>query len=56
MAKRNKNRILTDTHAKIIVRDGELPRVLNRAELQQWHVLVDKIRAFDEREVGRTNG
>ncbi|MER1957904.1 MAG: hypothetical protein ABS942_11015 [Solibacillus sp.] len=51
MAKRNKNRILTDTHAKIMVRDGELQRVFTQAELQQWHDLVNKIRAFDEKEL-----
>ncbi|MER2048164.1 MAG: hypothetical protein ABTA23_08000 [Solibacillus sp.] len=43
----NKKKILTSTPAKIIIRDGELPRVFNKTELQQWHDLVNKIRAFD---------
>ena len=51
--KRNKHRILTSTHNKIIVRDGELSRVLNRTELQQWNDLINKIRDFDMKEEQR---
>ena len=50
MAKRNKNRILTETHNKIMVRDSELGRVFNKTQLQQWNDLVNKIRDFDEKE------
>lgn len=53
MAKRNKHRILTETHAKLIIRDGELPGVLNRTELQTFHDLINKIRDFDRKEETR---
>lgn len=49
MSKRNKNRILTETHNKLMVRDNELGRVLNKTEMQQWHDLINKIRDFDEK-------
>ena len=50
MSKRNKTRILTMTHAKVMVRDGELPRVFNKEELKLWHDLINKIREFDDKE------
>lgn len=53
MSKRNKNRILTMTSAKVTVRDGELPKVFNRGELQQWHDLINKIKTFDDSEMAR---
>lgn len=53
MSKRNKDRILTMTHAKVMVRDGELPRVFNKVELQQWHDLINKIKTFDDNEMAR---
>lgn len=52
----NKKKILTSTPAKIIIRDGELPRVFNKTELQQWHDLVNKIRDFDREEGVRLDG
>ena len=53
MAKRNKNRILTETHNKTMVRDSELGRVFNKTQLQQWNDLINKIRDFDEKEEAR---
>lgn len=41
------------THAKVMVRDGELQRVFNKVELQQWHDLINKIKAFDDNEMAR---
>lgn len=49
MSKRNKSRILTSTHAKLMVRDNELGRVFNKAEMQQWNDLINKIHDFDEK-------
>ena len=40
------------THAKVMVRDGELPRVFNKEELKQWHDLINKIREFDDKQEG----
>ena len=54
MSKRNKHRILTSTHNKIMIRDNELSRVLNRTELQQWNDLINKIRDFDMKEETKT--
>ena len=56
MAKRNKERILTETHAKIMIRDGELGRVLNKTELEQFNNIINKIRTFDEKERVRLDG
>lgn len=53
MSKRNKNRILTQTHNKIMVRDCELSRVFNKTQMQQWNDLINKIRDFDEKEAIR---
>ena len=53
MSKRNKHRILTETHNKIMIRDNELSRVLNKTELQQWNDLINKIRDFDMKEERR---
>ena len=53
MSKRNKERILTETHNKIMVRDSELCRVLNKMELQTFNDLINKIRDFDLKESQR---
>lgn len=53
MSKRNKQRILTETHNKIMVRDRELSRVFNRTELQTFNDLINKIRDFDLKELQR---
>ena len=45
--KRIKSRVLTETHNKIMVRDNELGRVLNKTELRQWNDIINKIRDFD---------
>jgi len=49
----NGHRILTRTINKTIIRDGELVRVLNATEIQQWHNILDKIRRFEEKELKR---
>lgn len=53
MSKRNKHRILTSTHNKVMIRDNELRRVFNRRELEQWNGLINKIRDFDMKEEQR---
>ena len=55
MSKRNKSKILTETHAKLMIRDGELQRVFNRTDLETFFNLINKIRDFDEREGERKN-
>lgn len=49
MSRRNRDRILTMTANKMIVRDGELHQIFTHTELQQWHDLINKIRLFDEK-------
>jgi len=56
MAKRNKNRILTESNSKIMIRYPELTRILNATEIQQWHHITQKIRDFDEKEEVRLRG
>lgn len=46
----NGGRILTKTRNKIMIRYGELTRILNSTEIQQWHHILEKIRNFEERE------
>ena len=53
MSKRNKNRILTETHGKVMIRDGELRRVFNKTELQTFYDLINKIKDFDVAEGNR---
>ena len=50
MSKRNKDRIITRTHNKIMIRDSELGRALNKTELQQFNDLINKIQEFDRKE------
>ena len=47
VSKRNKDCIITRTHNKIMIRDAELGRVLNKTELQQFNDIVNKITNFD---------
>lgn len=49
----NGNRILTLSNSKTMIRHGELTRILNSTEIQQWHHILDKIRKFEEREAER---
>ena len=54
--KLDKNRILTETHVKIMIRDRELGRVFNKTELQQFYDLINKIKDFDRKEQQRNEG
>lgn len=47
MNKRNKKRIITETHNKFMIRDGELQRVLNKTELQAFYDIINKVKDFD---------
>ena len=53
MGKRNKSRIITETHNKLMIRDAELGQVLNRTELQAFNDIINKIREFDRKESER---
>ena len=53
MAKRNKDKVLTETHNKLMIREGELGRILNSTELQQFNDIINKIRDFDLKESQR---
>ena len=48
MSKRNKNKVLTKTPRKIIIRYGELVGILTEEEIWHWHNILDKIRKHDE--------
>ena len=50
VGKRNKERILTQTHNKFMIRDSELQRVLNSTELRAFNDIINKIREFDRKE------
>ena len=50
MSKRNKERVLTTTHNKIMLRDSELGRVFNKTELQLFNNLINKVYDFDMKE------
>ena len=50
VGKRNKGRILTQTHNKFMIRDSELQRVLNSTELRAFNDIINKIRDFDRKE------
>ena len=56
MAKRNKDKVLTETHNKLMIREGELGRILNSTELQQFNDIINKIRDFDLKESQRKDG
>ncbi|MGE7020441.1 hypothetical protein [Solibacillus cecembensis] len=56
MAKGNKNRVITTSNSKVMIRYGELTRILNKTEIVQWHNILQKIRDFDEKEMNRLNG
>lgn len=45
-----KSKVITRTPSKIIIQHGELTRILNKTEIQQWHNIIEKIRLFDEKE------
>lgn len=45
-----KTKVMTRTRSKIIIQHGELTRILNATEIQQWHNIIEKIRVFDEKE------
>ena len=49
LSKRNKDKILTETHNKVMIRDGELRRIFNKTELQTFYDLINKIRDFDNK-------
>lgn len=49
MSKRNKNHVLTETHNKVMIRDGELRNILNRTELQAFYDIINKIKEFDRK-------
>lgn len=53
MKKRDKSRILTSTHRKLMIRDDELYQVFNKTELQTFNDLINKIREFDRKEQER---
>ena len=53
MAKRNKDKVLTETHNKLMIRESELGRILNSTELQQFNDIINKIRDFDLKESQR---
>lgn len=48
-----KSKVITRTPSKIIIQHGELARILNKTEIQQWHNIIEKIRLFDEKEKER---
>ena len=56
MAKRNKDKVLTKTHNKLMIRESELGRILNSTELQQFNDIINKIHAFDLKESQRKDG
>lgn len=47
----NGNKIIT--RSKVMIRYGELPRILNATEIQQWHHIVAKIERFQNSELER---
>lgn len=49
----NGNKIITRSNSKIMIRYGELTRILNKTEIQQWHNIVAKIERFQEKELER---
>ena len=48
MSKRNKNCIITETHNKVMIRDGELRKVLTPIELQAFYDIVNKVKDYDQ--------
>lgn len=48
MSIRNKNKVLTGTAHKTIIRHGELEDVLTGEEFMQWKVILEKIREYDK--------
>lgn len=49
----NGNKVLTRSNSKTMIRHGELVRILNAAEIQQWHDIIAKVEAFQEQELTR---
>ena len=49
----NGNKVLTRSNSKTMIRHGELVRILNAAEIQQWHHIIAKVEAFQEQELIR---
>jgi hypothetical protein len=49
MAKNNKDKILTRTNYKVIIRVGEIGKALNDEETRLFHNLIDKLNNYDRR-------
>ncbi|WKT75615.1 hypothetical protein [Lysinibacillus fusiformis] len=49
----NGNKIITRSNSKVMIRYGELPRILNATEIQQWNHIVAKIERFQNSELER---
>jgi len=49
----NGNKIITRSNSKIMIRYGELTRILNATEIQQWHHIIAKIEQFQANELER---
>lgn len=47
----NGNKIITRSNSKIMIRYGELMRILNATEIQQWHLIIAKITEFQDNEL-----
>ena len=52
----NGNKVLTRSNSKTMIRHGELVRILNAAEIQQWHHIIDKIERFQDKELRKSEG
>ena len=52
----NGNKIITRSNAKTMIRHGELVRILNATEIQQWHHIIDKIEKFQDKELRKSEG
>lgn len=46
-------KVLTRSNSKTMIRHGELVRILNAAEIQQWHHIIAKVEVFQEQELIR---